>query len=161
MKKNYLTLWFTLALVSLFAYMPVASATTTPPAAAAHAGDTEKKHSLEVTIKAGSDDENSTDEDSEDRDERDNSVVSIGRDSTLASDKRAAAVVSVLGSSTSAGQVDGAVVSVLGNTRVTGPVGESAVAVLGNTYVDSRVGETVVAVLGNVELGRTRTCTAM
>ena len=153
MKKNYLGLWFTLALVSLLAYLPAASATSTPPAAAAHAGDTEKKHSLEVTIKAGSDDEKNTDEDSEDRDERDNSVVSIGRDSTLASDKRAEAVVSVLGSSTSAGQVDGAVVSVLGNTRVTGPVGESAVAVLGNTYVDSRVGETVVAVLGNVELG--------
>lgn len=153
MKKNYLTLWFTLALVSLVAYVPAASATSTPPAADAHASDTEKKHSLEVTIKAGSDDEKNTDEDSEDRDGRDNSVVAIGHDSTLASDGRAATVVSVLGSSTSAGQVDDAVVSVLGNTRVTGPVGGAAVAVLGNTYVDSRVGESVVAVMGNVELG--------
>jgi len=85
MKKNYLPLWFTLALVSLVAYVPVASATSTPPAAAAHESDTDKKHSLEVTIKAGSDDEKSTDEDSEDKDGRDNSIVSIGHDSTLAS----------------------------------------------------------------------------
>ena len=62
-------------------------------------------------------------------------------------------MVSVLGSSTSAGRVDDAVVSVLGNTRVTGPVGNSAVAVLGNNYVDSSVGDSVVAVFGNVELG--------
>ncbi len=91
--------------------------------------------------------------DTKDTDERDNSLVAIGHDSTLASGKRATAVVSVLGSSTSAGEVDEAVVSVLGNTHVTGPVGDAAVAVFGNTYVDSRVGDAVVAVFGNVELG--------
>ncbi len=71
----------------------------------------------------------------------------------LDSGKHATTVVSVLGSSTSAGEVDDAVVSVLGNTHVTGPVGDAAVAVFGNTYVDSRVGDSVVAVFGNVELG--------
>ena len=83
----------------------------------------------------------------------DKAVVGIGHDSMLAVGEHAQSVVSVLGSSTSAGQVDDAVVSVVGNTRVTGPVGDSAVAVLGNTYVDSHVGNTVVAVMGNVELG--------
>ena len=85
--------------------------------------------------------------------DRDNALVSIGHDSTLESGKHATAVVSVFGSSTSAGEVDDAVVSVVGNTRVTGPVGDSAVAVFGSTYVDSTVGDSVVAVLGNVELG--------
>ncbi len=83
----------------------------------------------------------------------DNAVVSIAHDSFLAKDQKADAVVSILGSSTSEGEVGDAVVSVLGNTRVTGPVGDSAVAVLGNTYVNSKVGGQVVAVLGDVELG--------
>ena len=83
----------------------------------------------------------------------DNAVVSIAHDSFLAKDQKADAVVSVLGSSTSEGEVADSVVSVLGNTHVTGPVGDTAVAVLGNTYVNSKVGGEVVAVLGDVELG--------
>ena len=82
-----------------------------------------------------------------------NSVVAIGHDALLAADGRADAVVAILGSATSAGEVADAVVSILGNTRVTGAVGDSAVAVLGNVYVDSPVNGNVVAVLGDVELG--------
>jgi uncharacterized RDD family membrane protein YckC len=81
-----------------------------------------------------------------------NSVVAIGHDALLTADRRADAVVAVLGSATSEGEVADSVVSILGNTRVTGPVGESAVAVLGNVYVNSPVNN-VVAVLGDVELG--------
>ncbi len=112
---------------------------------------------MDITITAGTDANADTDTskepDSEDQSGRDNAVVAIGHDATLASGKHATSVVSVLGSSTSAGEVDEAVVSVLGNTHVTGPVGDAAVAVFGNTYVDSRVGDSVVAVFGNVELG--------
>ena len=153
------------ALVGLPAAVPLAAATTTPPASAtAPPQDADNKHSLTIKVTAGADDDadkaaaaaaSAADgKDAEDSDKgSDNALVSIGHDSMLESGKRAAAVVSVFGSSTSAGQVDGAVVSVVGNTRVTGPVGAAAVAVLGSTYVDSTVGESVVAVLGNVELG--------
>jgi uncharacterized RDD family membrane protein YckC len=147
---------------------PAAPAAPAPPKA-------KHEHKLQITItadaKTGEDkskahsaakpdaDSDSDDEDTGDADDtsdhhgHDNALVGIGRDSTLAADGHASAVISVMGSSTSAGEVDEAVVSVLGNTHVTGPVGESAVAVLGNTYVDSHVGEAVVAVMGNVELG--------
>ncbi len=81
-----------------------------------------------------------------------NDVVSIGRDSDLPAGERADSVVSILGSSTSAGEARD-VVSILGTTRVTGPVQDSAVAILGNTIVDSAIHGDVVAVLGNVELG--------
>jgi uncharacterized RDD family membrane protein YckC len=81
-----------------------------------------------------------------------NDVVSIGHDSNLEQGQQADSVVSIIGSSTSNGEV-GDVVSILGNTRATGTVREGAVAVLGNTYVDAKVGGDVVAVLGNVELG--------
>lgn len=84
-----------------------------------------------------------------------NEVVSVGHDSFLGKDQKADAVVSILGSSTSDGEVADAVVSILGDTRVTGPVGDSAVAVLGNTYVNSKIGGEAVAVLGDVELGPT------
>ncbi len=83
----------------------------------------------------------------------DNAVVSIAHDSFLAKDQKADAVVSIVGSSTSEGEVADAVVSILGNTHVTGPVGNAAVAVLGNNYVNSKVGDAVVAVMGDVELG--------
>jgi uncharacterized RDD family membrane protein YckC len=83
-----------------------------------------------------------------------NERVSFGSDSVLAEGDRAEAVVSILGSSTSAGQVDDAVVSVIGSSRVTGgTVGDSVVSVLGNSYVNGHVKGEVVAVLGNVELG--------
>ena len=175
MKKPLPILLTLLALAGLPAAVPMAAATTTPPAtasatapaaAAAPAAqrDADKSHSLTIKVTAGADDDadkaaaaasdTANDADATDADGgSDNAVVSIGHDSTLESGKRAVSVVSVFGSSTSAGQVGDAVVSVVGNTRVTGPVGDSAVAVLGSTYVDSTVGDSVVAVLGNVELG--------
>jgi uncharacterized RDD family membrane protein YckC len=175
MKKTLLAAC--LALASLLAYMPTttaaatvtASVGSTPATDATKPQATDKSHGAQLTIKADSDSEKGTDSDTDtdtdtdtntdkgtdkkDKDDRDNALVAIGHDATLASDKHASTVVSVLGSSTSAGQVDDAVVSVLGNTRVTGPVGDAAVAVFGSTYVDSRVGDSVVAVFGNVELG--------
>ena len=164
MKKISLSAFVALALASL-AGVPTANTTTTITATAGSAPatdatkphDADDRHGGHVTINVASDTaddaDKTSDGDSKDTQDHDNAVVAIGHDSTLASDKRAGSVVSVLGSSTSAGEVDDAVVSVLGNTRVTGPVGDSAVAVFGNTYVDSRVGDSVIAVFGNVELG--------
>ncbi len=157
MKRTSVPVCLALAVASLLACVPWAGATTTPPAAAAAPHQADTSHSVDITIKAGTDSDEDADSskgaDSGDSNERDNAVVAIGHDATLASGKHATSVVSVLGSSTSAGDVDEAVVSVLGNTHVTGPVGDAAVAVFGNTYVDSRVGDAVVAVFGNVELG--------
>jgi uncharacterized RDD family membrane protein YckC len=162
MKTTPLLLLAALALTSLLGTAPPASATASPsvtdaaPAAAAPATAALPSRTLQIEIKAGSGADTDGDanaDKSEDGGSHDNALVSIGHDSNLASDGHVTAVVSVLGSSTSAGQVDESVVSVLGDTRVTGPVGESAVAVLGSTYVDSRVGQEVVAVFGNVELG--------
>jgi uncharacterized RDD family membrane protein YckC len=79
-------------------------------------------------------------------------VVSIGHDSTLAAGEHAESVVSIFGSSTSAGEVV-TVVSILGDTRVTGSVADAAVAVFGNAYIDGKVDGDAVAVIGNVELG--------
>lgn len=79
---------------------------------------------------------------------------SIGSNSTLAEGESAQAVISIIGSSISAGNVRDEVVSILGGSRVTGGVvGDSVVSVLGNTYVNGEVKGEVVAVLGNVELG--------
>ena len=80
-------------------------------------------------------------------------LVSIGHSQTLPAGKHADNVVSVMGSSTVAGDVSEDVVTVLGNSRITGPVGGDVVAVLGNTYIDSEVDGDVLAVLGKVELG--------
>lgn len=83
-----------------------------------------------------------------------NERVSIFSDSTLEEGKRADAVISIVGSSTSAGEVGDAVVSVLGGSRVTGgTVGDAVVSVLGNTYVNGHVRGEVVTVLGDVEFG--------
>ncbi len=173
MKKKSLPAFFALALASLLAGVPSANATTTitatagssPAAAAAKPHDADDSHGVHITINAGADAKDNTatatdtdtdkpsEADAKGNQDHDSAVIAIGHDSTLASDKHAESVVSVLGSSTSAGEVDDAVVSVLGNTRVTGSVGDSAVAVFGNTYVDSRVGDSVIAVFGNVELG--------
>jgi uncharacterized RDD family membrane protein YckC len=88
------------------------------------------------------------------RSDRSNERVSYGGNSTLAEGEQAEAVVSIMGSSTSAGDVSDAVVSVAGSSRVTGgTVGDSVVSVMGNTYVNAHVRGEVVAVLGNVELG--------
>jgi uncharacterized RDD family membrane protein YckC/cytoskeletal protein CcmA (bactofilin family) len=79
-------------------------------------------------------------------------TVSIGHDSILAGGERAHSVVSIFGSSTSAGDVV-TVVSILGDTKVTGSVADAAVAVLGNTYIDGKVDGDAIAVVGSVELG--------
>jgi uncharacterized RDD family membrane protein YckC len=84
----------------------------------------------------------------------DNEVVTIGGNSSLAAGARSDAVVSVFGSSTSAGEVRDSVVSVFGDTRVEGgKVGDASVSVFGSNYVNAEVEGDVVAVLGDVELG--------
>jgi uncharacterized RDD family membrane protein YckC len=83
-----------------------------------------------------------------------NERVSFFSDSNLAEGQEAQAVVSVIGSSTSAGEVRDAVVSIMGGSRVTGgTVGDAVVSVLGNTYINGHVKGEAVTVLGNVELG--------
>ena len=80
--------------------------------------------------------------------------VNVGADTYLKEGDRAEVVVSIMGSSHSAGDVDDAVVSVLGGSRVTGgTVGNTVVSVLGDTYVNGHVKGEVVSVLGDVELG--------
>lgn len=86
-------------------------------------------------------------------DESADGVVSIVGSST--SDGEVGdAVVSILGSSTSSGRVGSGVISILGSSRVTGgSVGDVVVSILGTSYVNGRVHGAVVAVLGDVELG--------
>ena len=80
--------------------------------------------------------------------------VNVGSDTVLKEGERAEVVVSIFGSSTSAGDVSDAVVSVLGSTRVTGgTVGDAVVSVLGDTSVNGHVRGSVVAVLGDLEFG--------
>lgn len=80
--------------------------------------------------------------------------IAFVSNSTLGADEHADVVVSIFGSSTSAGTVADSVVSVIGSSRVTdGSVGDSVVSVLGNTYINGEVRGQVVTVLGNVELG--------
>jgi uncharacterized RDD family membrane protein YckC len=83
---------------------------------------------------------------------QDSNLVSIGHDSTLAAGEHADSVVSIFGSSTSAGDAV-TVVSILGDTKVSGSVADAAVAVLGNATIDGKVDGDAVAVVGNVELG--------
>jgi uncharacterized RDD family membrane protein YckC len=85
-------------------------------------------------------------------DHQDSNLVSIGHDSTLAAGEHAESVVSIFGSSTSAGDVV-TVVSIFGDTKVTGTALDAAVAVFGSTTIDGKVDGDAVAVLGNVELG--------
>lgn len=61
--------------------------------------------------------------------------------------------VSVLGSTTVNGVVEGPAVAVFGDARVNGSTGGETIAVLGNIHIDGTVGGEVVAVLGNVDLG--------
>ncbi len=80
--------------------------------------------------------------------------VNVGGDSVLRAGDQADVVVSVFGSSISAGEVSDSVVSVIGASRVTGgSVGDAVVSVLGDTYVNGHVKGQVVAVLGDVEFG--------
>ncbi len=79
-------------------------------------------------------------------------VVSVGHDARLGAGHRADAVVSVFGSSTSAGRSN-AVVSLFGDTSATGNVDGDAVAVFGNTTVDAKIRGDAVAVFGSVQLG--------
>jgi len=83
-----------------------------------------------------------------------NDRVSVGSNSTLAEGEEAGSVVSILGSSTTAGKVGDTVVSILGGSRVTGgTVSGEVVSILGNTYINGEVHGEVVTILGNVELG--------
>lgn len=82
----------------------------------------------------------------------DDVIVHFGKDSHLSAGQRAEAVIAIVGSASSDGEVDEALVSIFGNTRVGGPT-NGAVAVFGDTYVNSRVREDAVAVFGNLELG--------
>src|ERR1700730_6196141 len=84
--------------------------------------------------------------------QQDSNLVSIGHDSTLAAGEHAESVVSIFGSSTSAGDVV-TVVSIFGDTQGTGTALDAAVAVFGSTTIDGKVDGDAVAVLGNVELG--------
>ena len=79
-------------------------------------------------------------------------VVSIGHDSTLAAGEHAESVVSIFGSSSSAGDVV-TVVSIFGDTKVTGTALDAAVAIFGTAAIDGKVDGDAVAVFGNVELG--------
>lgn len=83
----------------------------------------------------------------------DGAVVVFAGDATLPAGESTGAVVAIVGSASSDGDVRESVVSLLGSTRVTGHVGESAVAILGNVHVDGVVDDQVVAILGDVELG--------
>ena len=79
-------------------------------------------------------------------------IVSVGHDSTLAGGAIAESVVTIFGSSTSAGEADD-VVAVVGDSKASGTVHDSVVSVLGNTYVDGKVDGDAVAVVGGVTLG--------
>lgn len=61
--------------------------------------------------------------------------------------------VSVMGSTTVNGVVEGPAVSIFGDTRVNGSTGQEAIAILGDVHINGTVGGEVVAVLGNVNLG--------
>ncbi len=61
--------------------------------------------------------------------------------------------VSVMGSTTVNGVVEGPAVSIFGDTRINGSTGQEAIAILGNVHINGTVGGEVVAVLGNVDLG--------
>ena len=62
-------------------------------------------------------------------------------------------MVSIFGSTTVEGEIDGEAVSVFGNTTVNGRTGGEAVAVFGNLRINGHVGGEAVAVFGNVVLG--------
>src|SRR6267142_172091 len=104
MKKSPLFLLVAIALANLLTVPHAAIAKPVEPAAtspAAVVADTPTSPEAKDTGDA-------------DNVQSENTLVSIGHDSTLAAGDHAAAVISVLGSSTSAGDVDHAVVSVLG-----------------------------------------------
>ncbi len=80
-------------------------------------------------------------------------ILRFSQDTNLPAHETVDSVISIVGSSTTAGRVREAVVSVFGDTHVSGPVGDAAIAIFGNVFVDSPVRGDVVAVFGNVELG--------
>ncbi len=114
------------------------------------AGVAARADSAEAT--AGPSNEASAGHDRDWDDRRNRDLVSVGHDSTLAAGEHAESVVSIFGSSTSAGDVE-TIVSVFGDTKVTGSVEDAAVAVFGTVIIDGKVDGDAVAVLGNVELG--------
>jgi uncharacterized RDD family membrane protein YckC len=84
---------------------------------------------------------------------KDNVIVNINDDSSLAAGEYADSVVSVFGNATSAGEIGEVLLAINGNATSTGSVGEAVIAMLGDVYVDGEVGEDVVAMLGNITLG--------
>lgn len=125
---------------------PAPAQVETPETPAVEPGDSG------VQVEVDNDHDHDWDWDDE-RHGRDHNVILRFADSNVGPNEVVDAVISIGGSSTSAGTVREAVVSIFGNTHVSGPVGDGAVAVFGNTYVNSRVKGDVAAIFGDVELG--------
>src|SRR5882757_9653289 len=100
MKKTPLYLLTAIALANLLTVPHTAFAKPTEPPAASPAPAAAPDSPPALAAKEPSD------ADAKDDSQKDNTLVSIGHDSTLAAGEHATAVISVLGSSTSAGQVD-------------------------------------------------------
>jgi len=85
---------------------------------------------------------------------RHEAVVAFGDTAELKSNESAEAVVAILGSAISRGEVREAVVAVAGDVTVSGEVGESAVAVLGDVTIETgaNVDGNVVSVGGKVTI---------
>ena len=77
----------------------------------------------------------------------------LGDHTVPAGTKTSSEMVSILGSTTVDGEVEGEAVSVFGNTTVNGRTSREAVAVFGNLTINGHVGGEAVAVFGNVVLG--------
>lgn len=151
-------LFYKLILISLLGGLGgthVAFAQDPPPAAAAER-DVER---AQDELERASDDLERMEQRLEQRFERrfarhnENVIVNIGDDSSLPADQYADSVISIFGSSSSAGEVGAVVLAIGGNSSATGPVGEAVVAMFGDVYVDAEVGQDVVAIFGNVQLG--------
>jgi uncharacterized RDD family membrane protein YckC len=79
-------------------------------------------------------------------------IFNVGGKAELQAGDTADAVIALLGSAISAGDVRDGVASVFGETRVTGKA-DFAVALFGNTYVNSEITDTAMAIFGDLELG--------
>jgi uncharacterized RDD family membrane protein YckC len=124
-----------------------------PPAAPLQQSPPSPDESAQIDVEAS--DSSSSDENEDEHDYRGhhNVIMRFNKDTNVAAQDTVDAVVTISGSSTTAGHVREGVVSVFGNTRVTGQVDEDAVALFGSVYVNSHVRGDVFALFGNVELG--------
>ncbi len=80
-------------------------------------------------------------------------LINAFADSELPAGRRADMVVTVLGNSHIAGDVDDVCVTVVGDARVTGRVGSECVTVFGDLDLDGVVGGEVVVFMGTARLG--------